>query len=375
VGNYDTSIRRVSARSRVSSRYNNRNTWAASTMAQSAESSGWAGRAAGRDFRAPHRSGRRREDFIVPLGIAFVVFLCVTLYILATLVSQSFEPPQVRQQASGAAVGSGAGGLNAAADKAGPGGQTKILLLGSDQRPEDGSFRTDVIILLVLDPDQMTLSAVSFPRDLWVQVPGLYEMKINQVHEIGGFEATAEMFQANFGVKPDYYLLTNFNGFTQFIDNRGGIDVEVEQELTDSCDLPQSRGGICSVEPGIIQMDGATALWYIRSRNTSNDFDRLRRAQEVVYAVVKKVANFKTVGQFAKMKEELGENVETNMSPQKVVSLLPAAVRLLDSPERIKRYAIGEEQAVPTYSWNGMWILLPDLDAIRGLLREAGINL
>jgi polyisoprenyl-teichoic acid--peptidoglycan teichoic acid transferase len=367
VGNYDTSIKREDTRSRVSSRYTNRITWT--------DRHGLPNRKSGENEYPHRRAGLRSEDFFAPLSIIFVLSLCASLFILLSLVSQSIKPARASQPAPEIQTGQKNTDKKAAAAVAAPAEQTKILLLGSDQRPDDGGYRTDVIILLVLDSEKMTVSAVSFPRDLWVEVPSLYEMKINQVHGIGGFEATAEMFQANFGVTPDYYLLTNFAGFTQFIDNRGGVDVEVGQELTDSCDLPQSRGGSCTVEPGTVQMDGATALWYIRSRGTTNDYDRLRRAQEVVYAVVKKIVNFKTVGQFAKMKEELGSNVETNMSPQKVVSLLPAAVRLLDSPERIKRYAIGEEQAVPFISWNGMWILLPDLDAIRGLLREAGINL
>ena len=90
--------------------------------------------------------------------------------------------------------------------------QIKILLLGSDLRPNDGSFRTDAIMMVVLDPDLMQINVVSFPRDLWVQVPSLWEMKINQVFQLGGFDATAEMFEVNFGIRPDYFVMTNFNG-------------------------------------------------------------------------------------------------------------------------------------------------------------------
>jgi polyisoprenyl-teichoic acid--peptidoglycan teichoic acid transferase len=315
------------------------------------------------------QAGRRREDYIVPLGIAFGLFLCVSLVILGTLITQNFKPAKAQTLNI-----SNEPEPQAAALPPGIKGQVKILLLGSDQRPEDNGYRTDVIILMVLNPEELTVSAFSFPRDLWVDVPGMYAMKINQVHGLGGFPATAKMFESNFGVKPDYYLLTNFEGFTKFIDNRGGIDVEVGQELTDDCDLPQARDGDCTVVPGVVQMDGATALWYVRSRNTSNDFDRLRRAQEVVYAVGKKMLRFKTVGQFAKMKDELGDNIETNLSPQKAVSLLPLAARLLESPDRVRRFAIGEEHAQPSWSSNGMWILLPDLDAIQSLLREAGVK-
>ncbi len=255
-----------------------------------------------------------------------------------------------------------------------PAGQTKILLLGSDQRPGDNGYRTDTIILLTLDPQKMTVSAVSFPRDLWVKVPSLYEMKINQVFGLGGFDAMAGMFQANFGVTPDFYVLTNFAGFTGFINSQGGVDVAVGQELTDACDLPQAKNGNCTVEPGTVHMDGATALWYVRSRYTSSDFDRLRRAQEVVYGLFKKMVSLASVTKLSEIETALKSNVETNLSIEKALSFIPLATRVLQSPDHIQRFAITEDQATPFWSWNGEWILLPDTDAIHSLLQEAGVK-
>jgi polyisoprenyl-teichoic acid--peptidoglycan teichoic acid transferase len=357
VGYYDTRIRRDPPR-RMTRRPLQRTTWTDGQAASGGEYNG---------VLYARRTGRRRPDLIKPLSVAFGLFLCISLIALGTLIIQNFKPAKAQTPA----------GIKetkkvAPVVQPGPEGQTKILLLGSDQRPNDGSYRTDVIILMVLDTGKMTVSAVSFPRDLWVEVPGKYGMKINMVHGIGGFPALADTFESSFGVRPDYYLMTNFAGFTRFIDNRGGIDVEVGQELTDSCDLPQAVGGSCTVTPGVVQMDGQTALWYVRSRATSSDYDRLRRAQELVLAVGKKMVKFKTVRQYAKMKDELGENIETNFSPQKAVTLLPFAARLLDSPDRMQRFVIDEQQAYPSMSWDGMWILLPDHDAIRALLREAG---
>jgi len=255
-----------------------------------------------------------------------------------------------------------------------PAGQTKILLLGSDQRPDDSGYRTDTIILLTLDPQKMTVSAVSFPRDLWVKVPSLYEMKINQVFGLGGFDAMAGMFQANFGVTPDYYVLANFAGFTGFIDSQGGVDVAVGQELTDACDLPQARNGNCTVEPGTVHMDGATALWYVRSRYTSSDFDRLRRAQEVVYGLFKQMVNLASVTKLSEIKTAVKGNVETNISIEKALSFLPLASGVLQSPDHIRRFAITEDQSTPFWSWNGEWILLPDTEAIHSLLQQAGVK-
>ena len=252
--------------------------------------------------------------------------------------------------------------------------QINILLIGIDQRPDDASFRTDVMLLVNIDPNNSKVSVVSFPRDLWVQVPSLYEMKINEVMQMGHEEALAEAYQANFGVKPDYYVSTNFNGFVEFIDNRGGVDVEAAQGLTDSSISVWQRGGFCTVDPGTVHMDGATALWYVRSRHTSSDLDRLRREQEVLYAVFKKMMRINTFSQLGQMKEELGNHVQTNLEIDRVLGLVPIGLRVFKDPSSVQKFAVGEEQADEMISWNGQSILLPKEGAIPKLLKEAGFK-
>jgi LCP family protein required for cell wall assembly len=315
-------------------------------------------------------TSRTQRDAIVVLGIAFALIFCAFIITCLVLIFQSSDQPAQAAAPAAAPKTSPAGLFSGPM----PAGQTKILLLGSDQRPNDNGYRTDVMMLVTIDTGPKTVSVVSFPRDLWVKVPALYEMKINQVQALGGFEATAGMFQANFGVKPDYYVLTNFNGFIQFFDDQGGVDVQVGQELTDECSLPQRVNSMCTVEPGTVHMNGATALWYVRSRHSSSDFDRLRRAQEVVYAIFKKLINNISLSKLSEIKAGLQNNIETNLPIEKAISFLPVAAHVLEAPQEIKTFAIDEKQSTPSWSWNGLWILLPDTEAIKGVLRDAGIK-
>jgi len=376
VGNFISKMKFEEWRSHFFSRPVDKNYWTGIPMARPAARNYWAGyptpRFSGAGSAKARRADRVRRNAIVLFGGAFILILCALIITCLVLIFQSFSQPTDTLPSVTAQKTSQSSVSYAQA----PAGQIKILLLGSDQRPNDNGYRTDVIILLVIDPGQMTVSIVSFPRDLWVKVPSLYEMKINQVQALGGFDATAEMFQANFGVKPDYYVLTNFNGFTSFFDNQGGVDVEVSQALADECSLPKPRDadGNCTVEPGTVHMDGATALWYVRSRHSSSDFDRLRRAQEVLTAIFKKLVNVNSLTKLGEIKAALDNNIETNLSIDKAVSFLPVAVHVLQYPDQIRRFAIGEEQATPSWSWNGMWILLPDPGAIQKVLREAGIK-
>ena len=252
-------------------------------------------------------------------------------------------------------------------------GKTTLLLLGTDQRQGDNGYRTDVIVLVSIDADNGQVSAVSFPRDMWVKVPALYEMKINSIMQLGGFDAMAGMFMANFGVKPDYYVLTNFTGFSKFIDLLRGVDVQVAQPLKDACDLPMAVHGNCSVKPGAVWMEGTEALWYVRSRETSSDFDRLRRAQEVLVAIFKKMVTRNAISKIPQLQAALKGNVETNMPFTKILPLVPVADKVFNDTTLIKKFAITEDQSTPFTSWNGEWILLPDYPAIHDVLVKAGM--
>jgi hypothetical protein len=121
-------------------------------------------------------------------------------------------------------------------------------------------------------------------------------------------------------------------------------------------------------------MDGPTALWYARSRDSSSDFDRLRRAHEVVQAVFARLMRLDAITHLPETYSALAQDVETNLTLGDITPLVPVAVSLFQEPERIRRYVINEDQAYPSWSWDGMWILLPDGDAIRALLSEAGVE-
>ena len=303
------------------------------------------------------------------LGVLFVFFACMTLITTMVAVAQNFQGDKkvvaAKEEEFVPVV------VTPNFDN-----QIKVLLLGSDLRPNDGSYRTDAILMIVLDPDLMKINVVSFPRDLWVKVPALWEMKINQVMQLGGFDAVAGMFEETFGIRPDYYVMTNFNGFTNFIDNRGGIDVNVGSDFYDQCNLPHKDiNGDCFVDQGVVHMDGPMALWYVRARTTSNDLDRTRREQEVLFALAKKLVSFQSITQLSSMKDEIQDNVETNMTIEQAVKLMPFVAMVLNQSDKINQISISEEHAYPMWSWNGMWILMPEIDKIQNLLIEAGIRI
>ena len=101
------------------------------------------------------------------------------------------------------------------------------MILGADYRPGAG-FRSDTIILVAVDGDSGKASMVSFPRDLWVNIPGYGEQRINTVMQTGGFQLLANTLQTNFGVYPTQYAMINMEGFMEVIDVLGGIEFTTE---------------------------------------------------------------------------------------------------------------------------------------------------
>jgi LCP family protein required for cell wall assembly len=243
-----------------------------------------------------------------------------------------------------------------------PAGQVNILILGSDFRPNSG-YRTDTILLLSINTIKNTAAIVSFPRDLYVDIPGWTMQRINTAQAHGGFELTQQTFEENFGVHPDHYIMTNFQGFKGIIDTLGGVNVYASKSLSDTCDLPQKVRGYCTINPGYNQMNGATALWYVRARHTTSDFDRTRREQEVIQAVFAKLLSLNALTRAPELYNMFKASVETDMSLTDMLALLPVASKFTDL-SNLKRYAIDPSLAPGWITPEGADVLVPNLDAI-----------
>jgi len=249
-----------------------------------------------------------------------------------------------------------------------PDGQIRIALLGSDYRPK-GGFRTDTIMIVSINPEDKTATVVSFPRDLYVRMPGRDQERINTAFAYGGFDLFNEMLQENFGFQVDYYVMTNFNGFVNIIDHLGGIEVDSAQTFADTCDLPDASNGYCSVGVGTQYMDGATALWYARARYTTSDFDRSRRALEIIKAVYNRLLQFDVIKKIPSLYSIYTDNVETNLDLATVAKLAPLAPTLAQS-SNIRSYTIGTKDVTPYTTPSGGSVQLPIYENIFVILKD-----
>ncbi len=248
-----------------------------------------------------------------------------------------------------------------------PEGQVNIVILGSDQHANSAGFRTDVIMLLTVNTKLDTVNITSFPRDLYVFIPGWTNQRINTAFPKGGFKTLKNTFEYNFGFQPDYYVLVNLWLFERVINDLGGIYVNVPYTL---CDNKWNGAQHHCVYPGKRHMYGKEALWYVRSRQTTSDFDRNRRQQQVVQAVFQRALALNTLGKIPKFYNTYKNSVQMNIPLKTILSFLPTATKLKDT-SRINQYYIDKKAVSSWVTSGGAQVLLPRSGKIRSILKQA----
>lgn len=246
---------------------------------------------------------------------------------------------------------------------------TKLyVILGSDFRPQAG-FRTDVVMLAMVDTVSGEISLVSFPRDLWVTIPGYYEQRINTVMQVGGIQLLANTLQTNFGIYPTDYAMIDMAGFLKVIDVLNGVKINTEYATADACDGSLEADRWCEVGPGTVNLDSDWALWYARARYNSSDFDRMRRTQEMVEAVMKKV--FSPIGllKLPALMNVYDNSVQSNITPDNLFFVTRLALGF--DVDKVHHYTIGPNEVTNWTTPDGASVLLPNTAAIQAILQAA----
>ncbi len=247
-----------------------------------------------------------------------------------------------------------------------PKGIVNVLLLGSDARSRQKLFRTDTIILASLNTEKGTVSLLSFPRDLYVQIPGWGTDRINTAWQRGGFKSLAATLEHNFGLRADHYVVINFSSFKKIIDSLGGLEVNVGEPLTDR----YGGRGTITIRKGPQNMNADMVLWYVRSRKTSNDFARNRRQQEILLAVGEKMLSMDAIRRAPELYSAYKESVSTDLTLIDMLTFLPLAARLTDT-SRIHNYFVSSHMVSDYITPGGAMVLLPQRDLIMNVIRKA----
>ncbi|MBS1248786.1 MAG: Polyisoprenyl-teichoic acid--peptidoglycan teichoic acid transferase TagT [Chloroflexi bacterium] len=246
--------------------------------------------------------------------------------------------------------------------------QINVLILGSDHFGDRKGYRTDGIILVTINTKEDIVSVTSFPRDLWVYIPGWTLQRINTAYPYGGFESIADTLEYNFGVRPDYYVFIHVTLLEEIVDDLNGITVHAEKTL---CDHRSEYNGVVCIYPGEHTMDGPTAFWYAKSRNTiEHDFGRNRRHQELLRGIFDRILELRMIPKIPQLYKTYKKNVDTNMSLVTILKLAPTTAKLVDKT-RITQYYIGQDEVINWTTFGGAQVLIPQPMLVRDVLIQA----
>jgi len=289
-----------------------------------------------------------------------------------------------------------------------------ILLLGYGGAGHDGGGLTDSITLASLNTKDKEVVLVSIPRDLWIALPVDYDnkqnYKINAAYAIGGNddrypnkkpiyrgekgggELAKYAVSIVTGLEVNYFISVDFGGLVDAIDLLGGIEVDVTKPFDDyfypvkgleneTCgfsgeeiaEFHELYSGFqlekqfeCRYEHlhfgnGLQNMDGETALKFVRSRHSDQyggDFARSERQHEILAAIKNKLISLDAISQTSSLFNKLVESVTTDLDTEAIKEILAAVGNPLDY--QIAHIYLTEDNVFySSSSSGGQFILIP----------------
>ncbi len=197
-----------------------------------------------------------------------------------------------------------------------------VLLLGTDGRPGEESYRSDSIILARIDPKEKQATLISIPRDTKVTYKGS-TIKINAAHAMDGATGMVDavndlLFDGE--KKISHYAEVNFDGMKTLIDSVGGIDITVPE----GDEVSDREAGPVDIEAGEQHMDGEAALTFSRARHqfADGDYTRMRHQRMVLGALAKQVLNNFDATKLVSLINSLSDMIITDMEPSDIVSII-----------------------------------------------------
>jgi LCP family protein required for cell wall assembly len=270
-----------------------------------------------------------------------------------------------------------------------------VLLIGTDQRPSQGSYNTDTLIVVSIDPVSKQVAMFSLPRDT-VDVPvpagpargvfgSAYSGKINSwfsairnrsdlfsgTKTTRGYNGLKAMLGELYGLDIKYFVEVNFEGFKAVVDALGGVTINVQVPVSDDR-YPGVKGQLerVYIPSGIQHMDGAQALRYARSRHTSNDFDRGQRQQRVLLSLREQADPQVLIPHLTDLVSALKKAVRTDIPVSQLDELLGLASSV--DTKDIRSYVF----APPLYQTEFLssprgYIIVPKVSKIRAAVKSA----
>lgn len=257
-------------------------------------------------------------------------------------------------------------------------GVVNILLIGNDSRQNGEDGRSDAMILLSVSSKTKTIYMTSLLRDMYVEIPGHENNRLNAAYSFGGPKLLMETVEKNFDIPVNRYMLVNFEAFANLVDAVDGVELDLTSEEVEYVngylveynmllDRPQGTDNLDTSVSGLIHLNGPQALAYCRNRYLGTDFGRTERQRKVLQAVIRKLPKaLLTNG--GELIDGLLPNLTTNLTKNECFRLSLMAGKLLTY--EIIPSSIPQPDTYKDATIRKMAVLEVDFEANRKYLRE-----
>lgn len=270
-------------------------------------------------------------------------------------------------------------------DAAGQANDENFLMVGSDSRDgasaEEGvgtadstpGARSDTVMVAHIPADRQRVVVTSFPRDLEIdrpecerwdpaknentdeKVPGQKIAKLNTAYAVGGPKCVTKVIQQITGLRINHFVGIDFNGFKEMVDAVHGVTIHTDIPIDDSI------LGKVLLQTGDVSISGDQALNFVRARHVkgdpTSDYGRIKRQQEFIGALLKKVMSSDVVLDPAKLsdfitafaKATFGDNLGVKQMmtlAQSMKGLDPSKINFLTVPTTGEANSRGNEVLV-----------------------------
>ncbi|MFS0639020.1 LCP family protein [Mesobacillus foraminis] len=232
--------------------------------------------------------------------------------------------------------------------------KVNVLLLGVDARPDEEKSRTDSIMVAQYDPKEGSAKVISIMRDIYTEIPGYKNYKINTAFYLGGPELLRETLKDDFHLDIEYYALIDFTGFEKMVDALApdGIEIGVEKKMSANIGV--------SLEPGLQRLNGKELLGYARFRKDAEaDFGRVRRQQQVINALKDELLSVNGLVKMPKLIGTAQPYIQTNLQAGELLTIMKSVA--IHRPEKVETLTVPIQNSYTDVRYEGVGLAL-DID-------------
>lgn len=257
-----------------------------------------------------------------------------------------------------------------------------VLAIGTDARSDEYRYgRSDVMRAVRVDFRGRRVTALEFPRDLWVKIPGIERnlktdrQKLNTAYVYGnpehGPSLLARTLDLNFGLKVDHYIVANMNVFVDVVDALGGLDITIPAGGIDGRTSTDRSARLVFPE-GPQHLSGEQALTLARIRNVSV-FERAEHQNMVMCALRRRIESPEMILRLPAIIDSFMKNIRTDLTPGQISQLACLGTQM---PRRnILFTSFPLELFEPTEVYDpvlkqNVFIWEADFDTLRGYVSE-----